>query len=74
MANAFILLVILAVSGLYNADPMVKGQTGDSVLTVTEQKGGGLNLMELQGEDLQKAELWLADLNEKTLLSSIGLD
>lgn len=68
---AFILLVILAMSGLDNTDTMVREQTGDSVLTVTEQKGESLNLMELKGEDLRKAELWLADLNKTFLLSSI---
>lgn len=64
---AFILLVILTASGLYNADPMIKKQTG---VMVTEQKSWGLNLMELQGEDLRKVELWLADLNERTPLGS----
>lgn len=46
---------------------MVKKQTS---VMVTEQKSVGLNLTELQGEDLRKAELWLVDLTENAPLGS----
>jgi len=67
---AFMLLAILATIGLYNANTMANKQSGISVSMITDKNGMVINLPVLQGEELRKAELSLADLNERTPLGS----
>lgn len=63
------LLTMLVIKSLYNAETMAKEQTDISVSSVTQQETEGLRLRELQGDELQKADLWLAEQNGKGLLN-----
>lgn len=69
LAVIFVLLTMLVIKSLYNAETMAKEQTDISVSSVTQQETEGLRLRELQGDELQKADLWLAEQNGKGLLN-----